>query len=356
MHERVSAVKIISTATSFPDYYYPQEQITTALGDYWQETLPNRNAMERFHRNAGVKGRHLVMPLTDFPKIKDWGECNDIFIEQAITLGKKAILDALDSKNISPRQIGALIFVSITGISNPSIDGLLMNHVDFSDNLKRIPIFGLGCVGGAAGIARASDYLKAYPSEMAMVLSVELCSLTWQRADLTPAHVISSALFGDGAAAVVMCGSEIEREGPKIVDVQSVFYRGTDKVMGWNITADGFRVILSSDVPKMVLEHLRTDVEQFLAKHGLVIEDIGSWIMHTGGPRVLEAVQSALDLPREALESSWQCLSDMGNLSSASVLAVLDRIIKTAPPAKDTWSILSAMGPGFCSELVLLKW
>lgn len=349
-------MKIISTATSFPNHYYPQSEITTALGDYWQDALKKREVMERFHRNAGVEGRHLAMPVSEFPKVKDWGESNDIFIQQAVSLGENVISKALAEKAVQANQISALTFVSITGISNPSIDARLMNHIDFPSNLKRTPIFGLGCVGGAAGIARTADYLRAYPDQMALLLSVELCSLTWQRADLTPAHVISSALFGDGAAAVLMCGSDLDHDGPTVVDTQSSFYRGTEDLMGWNITADGFRVLLSPDVPKVVLEHLRSDVDQLLGKHGLKRADIGQWIMHTGGPKVLEATQKALDLPREALDVSWQCLSDMGNLSSASVLAVLDRIIRTARPPKGTWSVMSAMGPGFCSELVLIKW
>ena len=352
-----SIMKIISTATAFPEHYYAQEDITLALVDYWESQLNNRGVLERFHRNAGVSGRHLVLPLTEFPKVKNFGEANDVFIQQAVNLGEKVVKEALDRQQISADQIGAIFFVSITGISNPSIDARLMNRIAFSPNIKRIPIFGLGCVGGAAGIARAADYLKAYPNQMALVVSVELCSLTWQRADLSAAHVVSSALFGDGAAAVILSGANHgERKGPKVVASESVFYRDTEDVMGWQVAADGFRVVLSADVPKVINNNLRRDVDSFLGKHGLSRSDIGLWIMHTGGPKVLDAIDVALELPANALANSRECLNEIGNISSASVLAVLDKIMRKSQPAAGTWSVLSAMGPGFCTELILLQW
>ncbi len=350
-------MKITSTATAFPEHYYPQGDITVALGDYWDSQLNNRGVLERFHNNAGVSGRHLVLPLTEFPKVKDWGAANDLFIQQAVKLGQTAVEEALDRQQISADKIGAMIFVSITGISNPSIDARLMNRIAFSPNVKRIPIFGLGCVGGAAGIARAADYLKAYPDQMALVLSVELCSLTWQRADLSSAHVVSSALFGDGAAAVILSGSGYaESKGPRVVANESVFYHDTEDVMGWHVSAEGFRVVLSPDVPKVINKNLRHDVDSFLGKHGLSRSDIGLWIMHTGGPKVLDAIDAALELPPDALVNSRECLDEIGNISSASVLAVLDKIMRKSQPPQGTWGILSAMGPGFCTELVLLQW
>ncbi len=348
-------MKIISTATVFPKHYYRQQEIAGFLGEYWRDELDSREAMERFHRNAKVGGRHFAIPLEDLSKLKNWGEANDVFIQQAVELGESAVRKALDMKGIPASAIGAIIFVSITGIANPSIDARLMNRIDFSRNIKRIPIFGLGCVGGAAGIARAADYLKAYPEQMALLLSVELCSLTWQREDLSNAHIISTALFGDGAAAVVLCGAQCSFDGPKIIASQSVFYDHTEDVMGWNIRAEGFKVMLSSEVPNVVLKNLRRDVDQFLGQNDLSIDDIGLWIMHTGGPKVLEAIESALDLSPDALDFSWACLNEVGNLSSASVLAVLDRIMQQ-PPQPGTWGVLSAMGPGFCSEMVLMRW
>ena len=188
------------------------------------------------------------------------------------------------------------------------------------------------------------------------MISVELCSLTWQRDDLSVANLISTGLFGDGAAAVIVGGHEKSEHGPTVLATRSVFYPDTEDVMGWKISEKGFRVVLSRSVPEMVRTHLAADVDQFLCDYELSREDIGTWIMHTGGPKVLEATEEALNLPDGALEPSWQSLAKVGNLSSASVLLVLEEFMSRRRPEPGSLSILAAMGPGFCSELVLLQW
>jgi alkylresorcinol/alkylpyrone synthase len=222
--------------------------------------------------------------------------------------------------------------------------------------VKRIPIFGLGCVAGAAGIARAADYVRAFPDQVAALVSVELCSLTLQKKDLSVANLISSGLFGDGAAAVLVAGANRVETGAEIVATRSTFYPDSEDVMGWDISEKGFQIVLSPNVPDVIREHLGQDVDAFLADHDLTRQDIRSWIMHTGGPKVLEATEDALGIGREATHLSWDCLRKTGNLSSASVLCVLEQVIKRQRPAADEYSILAAAGPGFCSELVLLKW
>jgi alkylresorcinol/alkylpyrone synthase len=271
-------------------------------------------------------------------------------------LGERAIDCALKQAGLSREAIGAIFFVTVTGVASPSIDARLMNRMRLPPHVRRTPIFGLGCVAGAAGLARAADYVRAYPDKIAVLLSVELCSLTWQRGDMSVANLISSGLFGDGAAAVLVAGADVPRRGPRIVASHCVFYPDTEDVMGWDISEQGFRIVLSPDVPKVVRENLGRDVDSFLATQGLTRLDIGSWIMHTGGPKVLEASAEALGLPREALEVSWEALRKVGNLSSASVLVVLDEVMKHRRPAPGTRSILAAMGPGFCAEMLLLEW
>jgi len=228
--------------------------------------------------------------------------------------------------------------------------------MQLSPNIKRNPIFGLGCVAGAAGLARAADYVRAYPDQIAVLLSVELCSLTWQRDDISVANLISAGLFGDGAAAVIVAGDKVQHSGPRIVANHQVFYPDTEHVMGWNISEKGFTILLSPDVPNVVRDNLGRDVDAFLAQHGLTRNDIGSWIMHTGGPKVLEANEEALGLKNGELQVSWDALRRVGNLSSASVLVVLDEVMKHQRPAPGTRSILAAMGPGFCAEMLLLEW
>ena len=223
-------------------------------------------------------------------------------------------------------------------------------------DVKRNPLFGLGCVAGAAGIARAADYVRAYPSHVAALISVELCSLTWQRGDLSMANLVSSGLFGDGSAAVIVCGEERHAGGPRILATRSSFYRGTEDVMGWNISEAGFKIVLSTEVPNMVRKHLAHDIDAFLAEYDLSREDISTWIMHTGGPKVLEATAETLQLPEGALDVSWQTLRRVGNISSTSVLLVLEEFVNRRRPAPGSYSMLAAMGPGFCAELVLLRW
>ena len=349
-------MEITSAASALPPYYYPQEVLVEAFRKYWGNRLDRFNILERLHAAAQVDGRYLALPIEKYP-LRDWGEANNFWIESSLQLGQQAICRAMEGAQVKPEDIGAFFFVSVTGIASPSIDARLINRMRLNPHMKRIPIFGLGCVAGAAGIARAADYVKAYPNQAALLLSVELCSLTIQPDDLSAANLVSTGLFGDGAAAVVVAGSELNvPSGPQILQTRSTFYPQTEYVMGWDISQVGFRIVLSRDVPQVVLENLGRDVDRFLADYQLTREDIGCWVIHTGGPKVLEATEQALELPPGALDASWSCLRKTGNLSSASVLFVLEEIMKNRRPDPGTWSVLAAMGPGFCSELVLLRW
>ncbi len=349
-------MQIAGAGSAFPPNYYSQQTLTAALKHYWRNKLEQPELLDRLHSHMGVDGRYLVLPIEDYLKISSWGDANDLWIEKAEELGQQAICRALGGTGIPPSAIGALFFTSITGVSSPSIDARLINRMGLSPRIRRVPIFGLGCVGGAAGLARAADYVRAYPDQVAVLLSVEICSLTLQRDDLSTANLISAGLFGDGAVAVVVAGAELEHPGPSIVETRSVFYPGTESVMGWDISELGFRIVLSAGVPDMVRLHLAEDVDQFLSDLGMTRRDIGSWILHTGGPKVLEAAEEALDLHNGELDASWDALRRAGNLSSASVLMVLEDTLRRRRPEPGTYSILAAMGPGFCAELVLLRW
>ena len=347
---------ISGVASSFPKHYYKQEQIADALKRNWQGKIDRPQVLERLLSRVGVDGRFLSLPLESYDGLSTWGQANDAWIEVAEELGEQALCRALTRAGLGTEDLSAIFFTSVTGIASPSIDARLINRMGLPRNIKRIPIFGLGCVGGAAGISRASDYVRAYPNQVAALISVELCSLTWQRQDTSVANVISSGLFGDGAAAVVLTGGDRKAIGPRVLATRSTFYPGTEDVMGWDISENGFKIVLSPDVPKVIERHLAQDVDQFLTDNDLKRTDIGAWIMHTGGPKVLEATAAALQLEPGALEASWRCLRKVGNLSSASVLLVLEEYMNRRRPQSGTYSILAAMGPGFCSELVLLRW
>lgn len=354
-------MRIASAASAFPKYYYSQKQLLQRLQDYWGEELKNPLLLARLHRNVTVDGRYLAIPAERYLEIKTWGEANDIWIKVAQELGEQSLCRALNNAGLSPQDLGCLLFTTVTGVASPSIDGMLINRMGLPANIRRTPIFGLGCVAGAAGIARAADYVRAYPKQAAALVSVELCSLTLQREDLSVANLISSGLFADGSAAVIVTGAEFELpsgadSGPEIVATRSIFYPDTEEMMGWNISEKGFRIILSTEVPTLIREKLGHDVDAFLADYGHERSDIKSFVLHTGGPKVLQASAAALGLNNGELDASWDCLRKVGNLSSASVLVVLEDVMKNRRPEPGTLGILAAMGPGFCSELVLLQW
>src|SRR5580704_5971582 len=262
-------MQIITTATAFPPHYFLQETVVEALKGQWEQGLENAAVLERLHSRTGVAGRYFSLPLEQYPPLDTWGKTNNVWIETAERLGAQAIECVLSKSGVDRKQIGALYFVSVTGVSSPSVDARLVNRMGLSPQIKRNPIFGLGCVAGAAGLARAADYVRAYPDQVAVLLSVELCSLTWQRGDMSAANLISSGLFGDGAAAVLVVGDKVPLPGPRIVASQQVFYPDTQDVMGWKVSEKGFQVILSPEVPNVVLNNLGKNVDDFLATRGM---------------------------------------------------------------------------------------
>lgn len=349
-------MRIASASGVLPNHEYDQRVLLAALRDHWGPKLDNPLFLDRLHARVGVDTRYLALPMQDYYGIHTWGQANNHWIQAALDLGERSLDCALQRAGIDKRQLGAIFFVSVTGICSPSIDARLVNRMQLPERIKRIPIFGLGCVAGAAGIARAADYVRAFPDEVAALVSVELCSLTLQRDDLSIANLISSGLFGDGAASALVAGDNVDCAGPRILATRSVFYPGTEDVMGWDISEKGFRIVLSREVPIVVERNLAADVDAFLKDNGMTRAGIGSWILHTGGPRVLEATAAALALSNGELQASWDCLRRTGNLSSASVLFVLEEVMLRRRPAPGTYSVMAAMGPGFCSELLLLRW
>ncbi len=347
---------VAAVARALPPHYVDQETLIAGFREVWGQRHFNVARLEQLHHAVGVGGRHLALPLAEYRKPRSFAEANRDWTRIALDLGAEAVAEALERAGLGPRDVDHVFFVTVTGLATPSIDARLVNRLGLRADVKRTPIFGLGCVAGAAGIARAADYLRAYPDQTALLLSVELCSLTLQKEDLSIANVVASGLFGDGAAAVVLRGGGRAAPGPRVVATRSVFYPDTEYVMGWDFVDSGFKVVLSADVPEIVAAHLGGDVDRFLAAEGLDRGGVRHFVAHTGGPKVLEAFERALSLPRGALERSWSSLRSVGNLSSASVLFVLGDLLDARVAQPGDVGLLAAMGPGFCSELVLLRW
>ena len=261
-------MRIAGVASAFPQNYYSQAEIAAALKRHWSAELDNPEVLDRMLARVGVDGRHLALAIDRYDDLTDWGEKNNHWINVAEDLAEQSICRALTRAGLCEQDLDAIFFVSVTGVASPSIDARLINRMNLRPNIKRVPIFGLGCVAGAAGIARAADYVRAYPEHTAVLVSVELCSLTWQRKDLSVANLISSGLFGDGSAAVIVSGAARDAIGPLVIATSSSFYRGTEDVMGWDISSDGFNIVLSNEVPNMVRKHLAHDVDAFLVGAG----------------------------------------------------------------------------------------
>lgn len=301
----------------------------------------------------GIEGRHLSLPREDYLKASDFSERNQAFGKVSLELAEQVVSDLLRQANCCAEQIDYLVYTSVTGLSVPSLDAQLMNRLPFRSDLKRLPLFGLGCLGGAAGAARLADLLGGHPQGRGILLSVELCSLTLQPQDLSVANLVASGLFGDGAAAVLMGPAQNGR--PAVVDTRSVFFPNSQDVMGWEIGSHGFSIVLSPQVPHFAREHLGPALLQFLEDHGLTPADIKAWVAHPGGPKVVDALQEALELTTEALQVTRESLQKVGNLSSASVLFILAEHLKH-PYQPGDYGLMLAMGPAFCAELVLLRW
>jgi alkylresorcinol/alkylpyrone synthase len=340
---------IASVTIEFPPHQVGQQEALSGL------TGLGGPQFDRFAASAGVEKRRLAMPLTQYGKLSGFTEANDVFIETALELGERALLSAFDAAKVKPSEVDIVFSTTVTGLAVPTLDARLATRVGLRPDVKRIPLFGLGCVAGAAGVARMHDYLLAYPDQVSALLAVELCSLTLQYDDSSIANLVAASLFGDAAAAVVAKGSARTPTGPRVLATRSRIYPDTEEVMGWNIGSNGFQIKLSTEVATVAEKYLGEDVRNFLNDHDLTPADISTWVCHPGGPKVIEAVEHTLDLPVDALDYTRASLRDNGNLSSVSVLDVL-RANMADPPPPGSFGLMMAMGPGFCSELVLLGW
>jgi alkylresorcinol/alkylpyrone synthase len=344
--------RIAAVAPVLPAFAYTQAEITAELAPLISTVPARRAVLERMHASSGIATRHTALPLERYRDLGTFRQTNDLFIEVATDLAERALRTALADAGLEAPDVDFVMFTSVTGISAPSVDALLVSRLGLRPDVKRLPSFGLGCVGGAAGIARVNDYLVGHPDEVGVLLSVELCSLTLQRDDETIANFVATGLFGDGAAAVVMVGENRAEPGVRVVDTRSSFFPDTTGVIGWNIGGTGFEIVLTAGVADVIERHFPVEVDAFLADNGTTVADVATWVAHPGGPRVLDAFAHSLDIDRSAFSLSWASLDRVGNLSSSAVLHVLADTIASGASGP---GLLFALGPGVSAEFVLLE-
>jgi len=357
--------RILAVRSAFPAHRYPQDELARAYAAIAQGLRPSQRVLlDRLYANAEVATRHTALPVDEYAALAELADtggaalANDRYVEEATALGERALRSALASAELEPGAVDLLIVTSVTGVAVPSLDALLIPRLGLRPDVKRLPVFGLGCVAGAAGLARLHDYLLAWPGHVAALLSVELCTLTVPRAKVTTADLVASALFGDGAAAVVASGEQAaaRRRLPRVIATRSEVYPDSTDALGWRLGADGFRIVLTAELAEVVERRLNGSVTAFLGEHGLTLDDIGSWICHPGGPKVLDAAQRALKLPDSAMAASRRSLSEAGNMSSVSVLHILELTAETCEPAPGSYGLMIGLGPGVSAELLLLRW
>ncbi|MBY0414746.1 MAG: hypothetical protein K2Q18_11295 [Bdellovibrionales bacterium] len=345
---------IHSVVTSFPKRYVSQVEIAKEIGEIWHDKIKH---VDQFHKSSQVEGRHLSIPLSEYKNLGDIGERSRKWLEVALDLQTENINKLLEKANLLHSDISMIASTTVTGLAIPTLEARLMNRMPFSPNVKRLPLFGLGCLGGVAGLNRVSDYLEGHPKEAALLLATELCTLTFQFQDKSVANLVGTSLFADGAAAVLMLGKDhpLASSGQfQILKNESYFYPNTERIMGWDIISTGFQIVLSGDVPKIVVEEVKPNMLDFLSKEHMSLEQVKFMVSHPGGPKVLDKISEVTNKSPDEFRHSWESLREKGNMSSVSVLHVLEKTINDHRNSGEI-GLMLAMGPAFCSEMNLIK-
>jgi len=358
LHATIAAV-----GTAVPDHRVPQADVKEAVRRMFGASVPQLDRLLTIFEHGGIESRHFCVPLEWFLLPHDAEEKHRLFVEHASALAERAARRCLDRAGVSPSEVDHIVFVTTTGTATPSLDARLYNRLGFRSDVKRSPIWGLGCAGGAAGLSRAAEYVRAFPGHRCLLVSVELCSLTFIRNDASKSNLVATSLFADGAAAALVEGetaaasrSAAGRPLPRIVSTRSAIWPDSLDVMGWDVTNDGLKVVFSKDIPTIVTREMRGVVDALLAPAGLSPADIAHYMLHPGGRKVLQAYGKALDLAPGKLAAAERVLRRNGNMSSCTVLFVLEEALAAEDgPRPGELGVAGALGPGFSSELLLLR-
>ena len=347
--------KLAGVATALPPYRIEQATAREFARRFFGGHIPRIERLLPVFDHTGIHTRYFSKPLEWFERPHSTEEKNRIYIEMATCLGARASESVLAKAGLEPGDIDYVLYINTTGLATPSIDARLINLLKLRPNVRRTPIWGLGCAGGAAGLSHAYHYALGHPRARILVVAVELCGLTFIPDDYSKSNLIAAALFADGAAAALVCGDEVETEGLEIRATQSTFYPDSLDVMGWNINSRGMQVVFDKRIPDIVRANAAGELKNFLRAHGLGLEDVRRFLYHPGGTKVVNAYEQAYGVTNGSLDMVREVLSDFGNMSSVTVLFVLARYLEQFGFGKEGYGVISALGPGFCSESLLVK-
>ncbi len=345
--------RIISVASALPPYRVGQAEAKKFARGMFGEVYKDIERLAPIFDNVHVENRHFCVPVEWFREDHTFPEKNALYVEHALDLSEKAARRVLDRVGTDPREVGAIFFVSTTGFSTPSLDSKLIFSLGLSEHVRRVPIWGLGCAAGAAGLARAAEYARLYPDQLVLLVGVELSGLTFQRSDRSKSNLVSTSLFADGAAAVLLGARQ--SGGPELLGSYSTTWPETEDVMGWDLIETGLKVQLSKSVPLIVREKLRNNLAEACASLGLDFEALEHFILHPGGAKVLDAFEEVLGIEPGSLGYSRGVLRECGNMSSVTVLFILERFLEDCEFTAGDLGVLSAMGPGFSAEHVFFS-
>jgi alkylresorcinol/alkylpyrone synthase len=344
--------KILSVATALPPYRIGQGEVKEFARGMFSGAYGDLERLLKIFDNTNIDGRYFCVPPTWFERNCSFTEKNALYVEHALNLSEKATRRALDRAGAEPEDVGAVFFVSTTGLSTPSLDSKLIFRLGLSEHTRRVPIWGLGCAAGVAGLARTADYARAYPGELVLFVGVELCGLTFQRGDLSKANLVSSSLFADGAAAALLGSGS---EDPELIGSHSTTWPDTEDIMGWDLVETGFKVRISRSIPNLVRQRMSENLLAACSSAGIPPEDIRHFLIHPGGTKVLDALEEVLGLEPGGLALPREVLRQCGNMSSVTVMFVLERFLRSGEFAAGDLGVLSALGPGFSAEHVFFR-
>ncbi|MEK7728617.1 MAG: 3-oxoacyl-[acyl-carrier-protein] synthase III C-terminal domain-containing protein [candidate division KSB1 bacterium] len=349
---------IAGIATAVPQYCYGQAEARDFARSMFSESGLNVDRLLPIFLNTAIAQRHFCMPAEWYRTNHSFHEKNRLYVEHALALSEKVVRALCEQHSLGPEEIDHLFFISTTGLATPSIDAHLFNRLKLKPSLRRTPIWGLGCAGGVAGLARAADWLKAYPAKKAVVIALELCSLTFISNDLSKGNFVATSLFADGAAGALLAGDACaprRERGFDLLASEAITWPDSLDVMGWEIAPPGLKVLFSRDIPTIVSESARPSILNFLSAQKTALADVAMFLSHPGGAKVIAAYSEALAIPEEKTKHMWNVLRDYGNMSSATVLFVLEEYLRSTDYRRGELVLSTTLGPGFSSEMILGK-